>query len=95
MEPAEPPPGRAASRITLVGRGNSGTLGLKHFMKDPGVGISVGLCFGAALGAAMQNVAVGVAIGTSVGMVFSAPSPALACKKVASDKPPPHPLDLY
>ena len=68
-------------------------------MKDPGVGISVGLCFGAALGAAMQNVAVGVAIGvalgTSVGMVFSAPSPALACKKVASDKPPPHPLDLY
>ena len=95
MEPAEPPSGRAASRTRLVGRGNSGTLGLTGFMKDVGVAISVGLCFGAALGAAMQNVALGVALGTSVGMVFSAPSPALACKKVASGKPPPHPLGLY
>ena len=67
-------------------------------MKYLGVGISLGLCFGAALGAAMQNVAVGVAIGVALGvafgMVFSASSPALARKKVASDKPPPHPLGL-
>jgi len=63
-------------------------------MKDLGVGISLGLCFGAALGAALHNAALGVAMGTSVAMVFSAPSPALARKKVASDKPPPHPLGL-
>ena len=62
-------------------------------MKNLGVGISSGLCFGAALGAAVQNVALGVAfgvaLGTAVGMVFSAPGPILAGKKVASDKPPP------
>ena len=39
--------------------------------------------------------ALGVALGTSVGMVFSAPRPALARKKAASDKPPPDPLGLY
>lgn len=55
----------------------------------------MGLCFGAALGAAMQNVAAGVAIGVAFGMVFSGSSATLARKKVASDKPLPHPLGLW
>jgi uncharacterized membrane protein len=73
-------------------------LGLRDVMKYIGVGISLGLCLGAALGAAMQNVAVGVAIGVALGsafgMVFSGSSGELDRKKVASEKPLPHPLGL-
>jgi len=67
---------------------------LRDVMKYIGVGISLGLCLGAALGAAMQNVAVGVALGSAFGIVFSGSSGELDRKKVASEKPLPHPLGL-
>jgi hypothetical protein len=76
--------------------------------KHVGVGISLGLCFGAAFGAALHtlgvgtavpNVGVGIALGVSLGAVYGAAfGPASdaesARKKVAADKPPPHPLGL-
>jgi hypothetical protein len=56
------------------------------------------VCFGAALGAAFQNLPVGVsfgvALGTALGMVFSGASAEQDHKKVAADKPLPHPLGL-
>ena len=85
---------RPARNCGTVGKGsmNSRYVGV-------GVGVSLGVCFGAALSAAFQNVpigvAMGIALGSSFGMVFSGAGTEADRKKVASDKPLPHPLGLW
>ena len=85
---------------------NCGTLGSRDFMNNRyaglgvgiGVGLGLGVCFGAAVGVA-TNVAAGVAVGVSLGVSFSLIFGAASIaesggKKVAADKPLPHPLGL-
>jgi hypothetical protein len=43
----------------------------------------------------MKDLGVGISLGLWFGAALAASSPALARKKVVSEKPPPHPLGLY